>query len=296
MAESKGYRYLPPQMAERLRGLEIGVRRPMDGSHQGLHRSPSFGSSVEFAEYREYAHGDPISRIDWPVYGRSDRYVIRQFHEDVSIRCTILLDISASMAYRQDGPLSKMEYACHLAAGIMYVMIQQGDSVSLITFDREIRQHYEPCGTFVGLRPMLLGLEEIEPKNEGDIEAALHVAAEMCKGRSLVVLISDLLQEPDRILRGVHHLYHDGKDVTLLHVLDPAELSLPMSGLVEVVSLETRRKLVVDLRQIRDAYLAQMQEYLEQLRRGCQEVRADYLLAETRMDAYDVILKRSRAV
>jgi uncharacterized protein (DUF58 family) len=296
MPESKGYRYLPPQMAERLRGLEIGVRRPMDGSHQGLHRSPSFGSSVEFAEYREYAQGDPISRIDWPVYGRSDRYVIRQFHEDVSIRCTILLDISASMAYRQDGPLSKMEYGCHLAAGIMYAMIQQGDTVSLITFDSEIRKHYEPCGTFVGLRPMLLGLEEIEPKNEGDIEAALHVAAEMCKGRSFIVLISDLLQEPDRILRGIHRLYHDGKDVTLLHVLDPAELSLPMSGLVEVVSLETREKLVVDLRQIREAYLAQMHEYLEQLRRGCQEVRADYLLAETKMDAYDVILKRSRAV
>jgi len=189
-----------------------------------------------------------------------------------------------------------MEYSCHLAAGILYAIIQQGDTVSLITFDSEIRKHYEPCGTFVGLRPMLLGLEEIEPKNEGNIEAALHLAAQMCKGRSLIVIISDLLQEPDRILRGVHHLYHDGKDVTLLHVLDPAELSLPMSGLVEVVSLETREKLVVDLRQIRDAYLAQMQEYLEQLRRGCQEVRADYLLAETRMDAYDVILKRSRAV
>jgi uncharacterized protein (DUF58 family) len=296
MAESKGYRYLPPQMAERLRGLEIGVRRLMDGSHQGLHRSPSFGSSVEFAEYREYEHGDPISRIDWPVYARSDRYVIRQFHEDVSIRCLILLDTSASMGYRQEGPLSKMEYSCHLAAGVMYAMIQQGDTVSLITFDREIRKHYEPCGTFVGLRPMLLGLEEIEPKNEGNIEAALHVAAEMCKGRSLIVIISDFLQEPDNIMRGIHHLHHDGKDVTLLHVLDPAELELPMTGLVEVVSLETRQKLVVDLRQIRQAYQEQMQQYLEQLRRGCQEIRADYILAQTRTDVYDVILKRSRAV
>jgi len=296
MAESQGYRYLPPQMAERLRGLEIGVRRLMDGSHQGLHRSPSFGSSVEFAEYREYEHGDPISRIDWPVYARSDRYVIRQFHEDVSIRCTVLLDTSASMSYRQEGPMSKMEYGCRLAAGILYAMIQQGDTVSLITFDREIRRHYEPCGTFVGLRPMLLGLEEIEPRHEGDIEAALHVAAEMVKGRSLVVIISDFLQEPDRILRGIHHLYHDGKDVTLLHVLDPAELELPMSGLVEVVALETREKLIVDLRQIRAAYQEQMHQYLEQLRRGCQEVRADYILAQSRTDVYEVILKRSRAV
>ncbi|OHB63867.1 MAG: hypothetical protein A2Y77_09290 [Planctomycetes bacterium RBG_13_62_9] len=296
MAESKGYRYLPPQMAERLRGLEIAVRRLMDGSHQGLHRSPSFGSSVEFAEYREYAHGDPISRIDWPVYARSDRYVIRQFHEDVSIRCTILLDTSASMGYRQDGPLSKLQYGCYLAAGLMYAMVQQGDTVSLITFDNDIRRRYEPCGTFVGLRPMLLGLEETEPGGPGDIEAALHVAAEMAKGRSLVVIISDFLQEPASILRGIHHLHHDGKDLTLLHVLDPAELYLPMSGLAEVVSLETREKLTVDFRQIRDVYLEQMRLYLEQLRQGCQEIRADYILAETRMDVYDVILKRSRAV
>ncbi|MCU0915398.1 MAG: DUF58 domain-containing protein [Planctomycetes bacterium] len=296
MADSTGYRYLPPQMAERLRGLEIAVRRPMDGSHQGLHRSPSFGSSVEFAEYREYAPGDPIGRIDWPVYARSDRYVIRQFHEDVSIRCTILLDTSASMGYRQDGPMSKLEYGCYLAAGLMYAMIQQGDTVSLITFDKDIRRHYEPCGTFAGLRPMLLGLEEARPEHEGNIEAALHVAAEFSKGRSLVVIISDFLQEPDSILRGIHHLYHDGKDVTLLHVLDPAELYLPMSGLVEIVALETQEKLTVDFRQVRDAYLEQMRLYLEQLRRGCQEVRADYLLAETRRDAYDVILKRSRAV
>ncbi len=296
MSEPTGYRFLSPQMAERLRGLEIAVRRPMDGSHQGLHRSPSFGSSVEFAEYREYSHGDPISRIDWPVYGRSDRYVVRQFHEDVSIRCTILLDASASMAYRQQGPMSKMEYGCHLAASLMYAMIQQGDTVSLMTFDREIRAYYEPCGTFAGLRPMLLGLEEIEAKTEGDIEAALHGVAERIKGRSLVVIISDFLQDPDRILRGMHHLHHDGKDVTFLHVLDPAELTLPMSGLVEVVALETREKLVVDLRQVREAYLEQMHRYLEQLRRGCQEVRADYILAQTDTDVYDVIRKRSRAV
>ena len=114
MNESGEYRYLPAHMAERLRGIEIGVRRPMDGSKQGLHRSPSFGSSVEFAEYREYMPGDPISQIDWPVYARSDRYVIRRFHEDVSIRCYVLLDISGSMGYKGSGTMSKIEYACIL--------------------------------------------------------------------------------------------------------------------------------------------------------------------------------------
>ncbi len=296
MVESTGYRYLPPRMAERLRGVEIGVRRPMDGSHQGLHRSPAFGSSVEFAEYREYAPGDPVARIDWPVYARSDRYVIRRFHEDVSIRCYIMLDISASMKYQQDGALQKSEYACFLAAGMMYVMVQQGDMISLITFDDQIRDYYEPSGTFVGLKPMLEGLEKIEPKNKGNIEAALHSAAEMIKGRALVVVISDLLEEPESILQGVNHLYYDGKEITLFHILDPAEMNMSITGLADVTSLETKDKITVDFRRIRDTYLEQLRLYLDELRSGLQKSRSEYILTETRTEVYDAILQRSRMV
>jgi len=296
MVESTGYRYLPPRMAERLRGVEIGVRRPMDGSHQGLHRSPAFGSSVEFAEYREYVPGDPVARIDWPVYARSDRYVIRRFHEDVSIRCYIMLDISASMKYQQDGALQKSEYACYLAAGMMYVMVQQGDMVSLITFDDQIRQYYEPSGTFVGLKPMLQGLEKIESKNKGNIEASLHSAAELIKGRALVVVISDLLEEPESILQGINHLYYDGKEITLFHILDPAEMNMSITGLADVTSLETKDKITVDLKGIRDAYLEQLRLYLDELRSGFQKTRSEYILTETRTEVYDAILQRSRMV
>jgi uncharacterized protein (DUF58 family) len=296
MSESIDYRYLTGRLAERLRGVEIAVRRPMDGSRQGLHRSPAFGSSVEFAEYREYAPGDPIARIDWPVYARSDRYVIRRYHEDVSIRCHILLDISESMKYQSDGPLSKVEYACYLAAGLMYLMVQQGDAVSLILFDDQIRRRYEPASSFVGLRPMLRGLETIQTKHQGNIEAALHGAAELINGRALVIVISDLLEEPESILRGMNHLYYDGKELTLFHVLDPAELHMPMTGLVDVTALETRQKLTVDFRQIRDAYLEQLRLYLDELRDGCQKIRAEYIVAETTRDIHDVILERSRMV
>lgn len=296
MVESTGYRYLPPRMAERLRGVEIGVRRPMDGSHQGLHRSPAFGSSVEFAEYREYTPGDPVARIDWPVYARSDRYVIRRFHEDVSIRCYIMLDISASMEYQQDGALQKSEYACYLAAGMMYVMVQQGDMVSLITFDDQIREYYEPSGSFVGLKPMLQGLEKIESKNKGNIEAALHSAAELIKGKALVVVISDLLEEPESILQGINHLYYDGKEITLFHILDPAEMNMSMTGLADVTSLESKDKITVDFRQIRDAYLEQLRFYLDELRSGFQKTRSEYILTETRTEVYDAILQRSRMV
>jgi len=294
MNESGEYRYLPAHMAERLRGIEIGVRRPMDGSKQGLHRSPSFGSSVEFAEYREYMPGDPISRIDWPVYARSDRYVIRRFHEDVSIRCYVLLDISGSMGYKGSGAMSKIEYASYLTALMLYVMIQQSDTSSLLTFDSQIRSYHEPTGTFTRLKPMLLDLENLTPGKAGDIEAVLHNAAELIKGRALVMIISDFLQEPEKIIRGINHLHHDGKDVTLFHLMDPTEMNMPISGLLEVVSMEQEGKLIVDFGRIKESYLKQLRLYLEKLRTGCQRIRADYIFADTGMDVYDAILQRRK--
>jgi len=294
MSESGEYRYLPAHMAERLRGIEIGVRRPMDGSKQGLHRSPAFGSSVEFAEYREYMPGDPISQIDWPVYARSDRYVIRRFHEDVSIRCYVLLDISGSMGYKGSGAMSKIEYASYLAASMLYVMIQQSDTSSLITFDSQIRSYHEPTGTFTRLKPMLLDLENLTLGKAGDIEAVLHNAAELIKGRALVMIISDFLQKPEKIIRGINHLYHDGKDVTLFHLMDPTELNMAISGLVEVVSMEQEGKLIVDFGLIKESYLKQLRLYLDQLRTGCQRIRADYIFADTGMDVYDAILQRRK--
>lgn len=294
MSETGEYRFLPAHMAERLRGIEISVHRPMDGSNQGLHRSPAFGSSVEFAEYREYMPGDPISQIDWPVYARSDRYVIRRFHEDVSIRCYVLLDISGSMGYKGAGSMSKIEYGCYLAAAMMYVMLQQSDTSSLITFDTDIRSYHEPAGNFVNLKPMLLELENLQLGKEGDIEATLHKAAELIKGRALVVIISDFLQDPDKIIRGINHLHHDGKEITLFHIMDPTEINMPLSGLLEVVSMEQEGKLVVDFGRIKETYLKQLRLYLDQLRAGCQRIRADYIFADTGMDVYDAILERRK--
>ncbi len=304
MLTSDGYKYLRAEVAERLRGMEVNVRRPMDGSLQGLHRSPVFGSSVEFAEYREYLPGDPISRIDWPVYARSDRYVIRQYHEDISIRCYILLDVSESMTYRDKGVggLSKLEYACHLAAGMAYLMVHQGDTVAMVTFDNRIRDFYEPAGTLMGLKPMLTGLEAIEARREGSIEAALHGAADLITGRAMVVLISDLLEEPGRIMQGIAHLYHDGKDITVFHVLDPGELRLPQvdelgsTTLVDVHGMEQEGRLTVDLAQIRESYLEQVHGYLNEIRAACSNTHTEYVLAETDREVYEALLTRSRMV
>jgi len=287
------YRYLPPQMVEHLHNLDIAVRKQMNGGMQGLHRSPAFGSSVEFAEYRPYVQGDPVKRIDWSVYARTDRYVIRRFHDEVNIRTHVLLDTSESMSYKERGAMSKLEYGCYLAAAIMYMMINQGDSAGLITFDDEIREIHEPAGTFVGLRPMLLGLEEIKPRGESSIENALHEAAELIKGRSLVVLISDLLQDPRETLRGIGHLCYDGKEVTIFHVLDPGELRLPDEGLIEVEFLETRDRMNVDIAEFRELYLQRIREYLDEVRIGCTKEGADYILVDTSTDIHDALHRRA---
>lgn len=296
MAKTKNtgsYRYLPPQMAEHLQNLGIAVRKQMDGGMQGLHRSHAFGSSVEFAEYRPYVQGDPVERIDWSVYARTDRYVIRRFHDEVNIRAHVLLDTSESMSYAEQGAMSKMEYGCYLAASIMYMMINQGDSAGLMTFDDKVRNIYEPSSSFVGLRPMLLGLEDIEPQGQSNIESALHKAAEIIKGRSLVVIISDLLQDPRQTLQGIGHLCYDGKDVTVFHVLDPGELRLPDEGLIEVEFLETREKMSVDIAEFRELYLQRIREYLDEVRIGCTNEGAHYILVDTSTDIQDVLHRRA---
>ena len=289
------YKYLPSSTADHLRNLQIGVTRRMDVGLQGRHRSSTFGSSVEFAEYREYMQGDPIERIDWNVYARTDRYVIRRFHDEVNVRASILLDTSESMSFSNMGSMSKMDYGCHLAAALMYVLVNQGDSASLITFDDDLREVFEPATSFGTLRPLLQGLEEIQPQRESHIEKALSKATEFIRGRSLVVVISDLLQDPRETLKGIGSLCYAGHDVTVFHVLDPAEIRLPQEGLIEVEFLETHDRMNVDIGDFRDLYLQRIREYLDDVRIGCTNEGANYLLVDTSTDIHDALLKRATA-
>jgi uncharacterized protein (DUF58 family) len=175
----------------------------------------------------------------------------------------------------------------------MYVVVNQGDSASLITFDDDLRKVYEPAATFGALRPLLQGLEEIEPKGESDLEKALAKATEFIKGRSLVIVISDMLQDPRETLKGIGNLCYAGHDVTVFHVLDPAEIRLPQEGLIEVEFLETRDKMNVDIGEFRDLYLQRIREYLDDVRIGCTNEGANYLLVDTSMDIHDTLLKRA---
>ena len=276
------YKFLPPELADRLRGLGVTVRRPVEGGLQGLHRSPHHGSSVEFADYREYTRGDPPNRIDWAVFARTDRHVIRRYQEETNVRAYILLDTSESMSFRDAGKLSKMDYACHLAAGLMFALVNQSDAAGLTLFNDAVQKQFPPAGSLGGLRPMLLALEEIKPSGRSKIDQALHTLAEQIQRRSLVILISDLLQNPADTIRGIRHLQHNKHEVLVLHTLDAAEINLNFSGFTELRELETGARLPVHADEIRDAYAAEVQKFLDELRRGCLGSLADYQLMDTR--------------
>ncbi len=299
---ASGYKYLPAQLADKLQSMELSVRSVMDGHYQGKHRSASFGSSVEFAEYREYSPGDPAHRIDWPVYARSDRYVIRQYHEEVSIRCHIILDTSASMNYKYLGNMTKFDYGCYLAAGISYLMAHHGDSVSLLTVDKGKLLQIGPAGSYKGLKPVLDTLEMIKPEGVVNMADTMHRVADVCKGKALVVIISDLLEEPKELAAALGHLFHSSKELVVFHVLDGAELSLPNdmaadgTTLADISCLESSEKLLIDLADIKDSYCTQVHTYLNAVRQAVMNVKGSYILADTRREVFDVLLERSRPI
>jgi uncharacterized protein (DUF58 family) len=295
MAAARSFKYLPSRVADQIRGLSLSARRPMQGGIQGLHRSPDFGASVEFAEYRDYVEGDAPNLIDWSVYAKSDRYMIKRFQDETSLRAAVLVDASASLNWKQIGSVTKFEYACSLAAGLMYLLVSQGDSVSLSFFTDKLTKRFAPVASVDSLSPVMLEMEKIEPAGAGNIEKALHEAAEALSQRSLVIVISDLLQPPAQLARGLQHLQHNRHDVTVFHVLDAAEISLPMHGLVELRDLETAEKLLIQADEIRPRYAQAVQGYLGEVSRLCVSCGLSYFTIETRTSLLEALAKRAQA-
>jgi len=276
MSSARASKYLPPRVADQVRGLGISARRPMQGGIQGLHRSP-----------------DAPNLIDWQVYAKTDRYMIRRFQDETSLRATVLVDASASLDFRQAGPVTKFEYACSLAAGMMYLLVCQGDAVALAFFMDGVTQRYASVASTETLSPILLSMESVEPQGAGNIEKSLHEAAEMLKQRSLVIVISDLLQPPAQFARGIQHLQHNRHDVTVFHVLDAAEIALPMHGLIELRDLESKEKLLIEADEIRPRYAQAVQGYLAEVSRLCTACGAHYFTVDTRTPMLEALAKRA---
>jgi uncharacterized protein (DUF58 family) len=273
-----GTAFLDPKVLARIDDLHLLARTVVDGFINGLHRSPYLGRSMDFAEHRAYMPGDDIRRIDWRVYGRSDRFYVKEFEADTNANFSVLLDTSRSMAYGSAG-ITKLDYARYLAACLTYFSRQQRDRVGLVTFDRDVVTMVPPSAKH--LERVLHELDRVKPGPGGALGPSLLKIAETVRRRSLLVLISDLYEEPDAVLRAVSLLKGKGNDVIVFHLLDPAELVLPFDEMVLVEDLETGERIPVVPQQQRERYRALMQAHTAALSHSLLDARMDYALFDT---------------
>ncbi len=248
----------------------------------GAHRSPFHGFSIEFAEHREYAPGDDLRYLDWKVLGRTDKYYLKQFEEETNLVCHLLVDTSESMSYQsQQAAMSKLEYAKCAAAALAYLILQQQDSVGLVTFDHEIRALVRASSNPSHIKQILHVLEHSAGARKTATGAIFHDLAERFKKRGIVMILSDLFDDVDAMMAGLKHFRHRRHEVVLFHVLDPAELDFPFQQTVLFHGLEQASELLVEPRGLRRAYLAEFNRFLLRLKRACRMHRIDYVPVRT---------------
>ncbi len=260
----------------------------VEGSFSGMHKSPHRGFSVEFAEHREYTPGIDPRHIDWRVFGRRDKLYVKQYEEETSLRCCLVLDKSASMGYKSGSALTKLEYGCYLSASLAYLMAFQHDAVGLMTCDTAVRERVPARQGPGHLRTVMEALERVKTGGETGLAATFHHLAESIKRRSLIVVISDLFDDPDALIGALKHFRHKKHDVIVFHTLDPHELTFPFDDVTKIEDLETRREVISDPRAFRKSYLEELAKFLETVRSGCRSARIDYSVAQTdlRFDAF----------
>lgn len=283
---------LDAEALARIARLELLARGVVEGFVAGRHTSPYKGFSVEFAEHRQYSAGDGIRDIDWRAYGKSDRYYVKQYVEETNLRATIVLDASGSMGYRGeraarlDGmPVSKFEYARLLAASLAHLLIHQQDAAGLVTFDRSTRTHIPPRSRPGHLRVLLGGLVETECGGETALAPILHDLARQGRRRGLIIVISDLFDDPEELLAALHHFRHRRHEVIVFHVTAEEEHSLPFERFTEFRDLEPSGLLErAEPAAVRAEYRRQVERHVETIRAGCGQMRADYVGLSTSGD------------
>ena len=286
-------KYLKPDVIRQISRLDLRAQFVVKGFLQGLHSSPFQGFSVEFSEHRRYSPGDDPADIDWLVYAKTDKYYVKKFEAETNITGYLVLDLSQSMGftYRQD--LTKFDYAVSLAAALCYLMVHQQDPVGLIPFAPStfLLDGFAPKSKRTQLGNILSLLAKLKPTGETDIEHSLNQIAAMFRQHALVMIFSDLLGDPETILKSLARLRHGGNDVILFHIMDEAETNFPFTGMTEFEDPETNEKLEIDATGIRKEYLAEVEEFRDRYRRECFRMGVDYVALDTSMQFDKALLE-----
>ena len=276
-------RYLKPEVIQTIKRLDLRAQFIIKGFMHGLHASPLHGFSVEFSEHRKYTPGDDPNDIDWLVYAKTDKYYVRKYEAETNLTGYLVVDASRSMGYTWRQELTKFDYAVSLAAALAYLMVQQQDPVGLITFDEKIRASLAPKSKRSQLGNILSLLADLAPVGETNISASLHQLAAMLRHTSLVMVFSDLLGDPDEIMRALHRLRHAGHDVILFHILDEAEVRFPFAGNVELFDPESGDRIQGSAEAFRADYLEELQQFRQRFRHECATAMIDYVPLDTSM-------------
>ena len=275
-------KYLSPDIVSKLKGMELKARMVVEGFITGLHKSPYHGFSVEFAEHRQYMPGDSIRDIDWKVYAKSDRYYIKQYEEETNLKAYILMDCSASMGYASDDKrVSKFDYVLTLAASLSYMMLKQRDAVGLVTFADKINRYIPPRSATGHLHALLQQFSELETASTTDLALPLHEMAERIRRRGLIIIISDLFDDPEKIISGIKHFRHRNHEVIVFQVLDPRERDFAFSGEAIFEDMETGERITTLPWQIKGDYRRQFDSMADLIQAECRQARVDYHLLDT---------------
>ena len=288
-SRSESYKYLDESALAYLRHLSFAARGAVDGAYAGKHRSVVKGRSQEFTDYREYLPGDDVRSIDWRVYGRTDRYVIKLCEQETLMTCHFLLDSSASMAfggswhkeYFGSHDISKYDYACYLAAALSYLLLRQGDAVSLTTFNSAIRSHLPAGGTLSHLHRVARALQEQKVRRDTYIPHVLRQAFPLLKRRGILIVISDFLDDCDGMFEALDMYLSRGFEVVLFHVLHRHELELPKLASVNFVDAESGERLTSVPEDVQAAYGRELQAHIDTIRAGAEARKIDYDLIST---------------
>ncbi len=290
-------KYLNPEVVSRLGRMDLVARLVVEGFITGLHRSPYHGFSAEFAEHRPYMPGDPVKDIDWKAYGKSDRLYVKEFEEETNLKAYILLDQSGSMGFSSGG-VSKLEYGRYLAAALSSLLLRQRDAVGLITFDSRIRRYLPPRSVQSYLHVVLQELARAESGEETDLGGVFHEMAERIERRGLIIVLSDLMDDPDRVLAGLKHFRHRKHEVLVFHILDPRERDFAFGKKARFVDLETGDEIPTEAWHIQRAYRERMDALIRKFQRDCREHFIDYVGVDTSRDfdaaLFEYLAKRKR--
>jgi len=279
---------LDPVAISRAEALGLNARYIVEGYMAGEHKSPYRGFAVEFAQHREYTHGDDTRHLDWKVLGRTDRYYIKQYEQETNYVANILLDGSESMNYGS-GRLTKLQYGKMMAACLAYLILHQGDAVALGLFDTTIRDYTPRSDNKATIHRLMSKLAAFGSKERTNIAAILHDMALQIRRKGIVIVISDFFDDEQQILDGIQHLRFGGNEVIVFHTMDPHELEFPFMGLVEFEGLESIPKILTRPSEIRKSYLREVEAFRLRLREGCEKNQCHYVLVNTGQPLAEVL-------